>query len=133
MKSGKQKREELRAKRLARLRLAQGGVFSSLHGTMPSGAVAAAPAQLVHNFFCCQPPSFYLGRPFVCKDCGAHEVWTAKQQKWWYEIAKGPIGSTAVRCRMCRLRDRARVEEARRASQAGMAKKILDKKKNANA
>jgi len=29
-------------------------------------------------------------------------VWTAEQQKWWYEVAKGPIFSVAVRCRECR-------------------------------
>ena len=138
MKSGKQRREEIKAKRLARLRMAQ-GISASLpsgampDGTVPLGAVAADPAKLVHNAYFHQTPSFYLDRPFVCRDCGAHEVWTAKQQKWWYEIAKGPIDSIALRCRPCRSRQRARADEARRVSQAGMAKKTLEKQKHENA
>jgi len=32
---------------------------------------------------------YYLDQEFVCKDCGKHEVWTATQQKWWYEVAGG--------------------------------------------
>jgi hypothetical protein len=130
MKSGKQRREAIKAKRLERLRVARVASSTLPHGVMPLGAVAADPAQLVRNNFCCSSPSFYLDRPFVCTDCGLHQVWTAKQQKWWYEIAKGPIDSTAVRCRPCRLRERARRDEERRVSQVGMAKKILEKKKN---
>ncbi|WP_238944985.1 zinc-ribbon domain containing protein [Vandammella animalimorsus] len=29
-------------------------------------------------------------------------MWTAKQQKWWYEAAYGPIYSDAKHCRACR-------------------------------
>ncbi len=138
MKSGKQRREEIKAKRLERLRVARGCSVRLPSGpvpfdSVPSGAVAADPAQLVHNGYYHQSPSFYLDRPFVCRDCGVHEVWTAKQQKWWYEIAKGPIDSIAVRCRPCRSRERARADEAQRVSQAGMAKKLLEKQKKENA
>jgi hypothetical protein len=40
------------------------------------------------------PPDFYergcyLDFPFACAWCGSEEVWTASQQKWWYEEAKG--------------------------------------------
>ncbi len=130
MKSGKQRREEIKAKRLARLRDARASIALLTKGAIPLGAVAADLAQLVHNRSYSMPPAYYLDRPFVCKDCGAHQVWTAKQQKWWYEIAKGPIDSGAVRCRPCRLLERARVDEARRVSEAGMAKKQLEKQKN---
>ena len=50
----------------------------------------------------------YSDRPFRCRDCGKSEIWTARQQKWWYEVAKGYVYSTAVRCRACRRADRAR-------------------------
>ena len=130
MKSAKQKWKEVESERrisLGHLRAAQ---LSQVAANMPSGAVVADPMQLRHNDFYFEPPPlFYVDTPFVCKDCGAHEIWTAKQQKWWYEIAKGPIDSRAVRCRPCRLLERARVEEARRVSQAGMALK-MDKKKS---
>jgi hypothetical protein len=45
---------------------------------------------------------FYEDKPFVCVGCGKEEIWTARQQKWWYEVAKGTIYSRAVRCRECR-------------------------------
>lgn len=55
---------------------------------------------------------FYIDRPFECRTCGAPQVWTARQQKWWYEVAKGDRFSTASQCRPCRRRDR----EAREAA-----------------
>jgi len=51
---------------------------------------------------------YYVDAPFKCKDCGKEEVWTATQQKWWYEVAKGFAYSTAVRCRGCRRKEQAR-------------------------
>jgi hypothetical protein len=132
MKSGKQRREEIKARRLVRLRSAQAPNPLMPIKTVPLGAVAVDPAQLAHNNTYGLLPSFYIDAPFVCRDCGTHEIWTAKQQKWWYEIAKGPIDSRAVRCRPCRLLERARVEEARRVSQAGMALKTEKKKNDEN-
>lgn len=46
--------------------------------------------------------TYYEDLEYVCRDCGRREIWTADQQKWWYEVAKGPIQSTAIRCRECR-------------------------------
>ena len=45
---------------------------------------------------------FYIDQPFECMGCGKAEVWTAEQQKWWYEVAKGYAFSTARCCRACR-------------------------------
>ena len=129
MKSGKQRREEIKARRMVRLNAARTPSPWTPTKTVPSGAIAADPAQLAHNTTWCLLPSCYIDTPFVCKDCGAHEIWTAKQQKWWYEIAKGRIDTRAVRCRPCRLLERARVEGARRASEAGLALK-MEKKNN---
>ena len=52
------------------------------------------------------PPTEYRDTEFTCVDCGSEEVWTAKQQQWWYEVAKGPINAGAIRCRECRRIDR---------------------------
>jgi hypothetical protein len=52
-------------------------------------------------------PDYYLDRVFTCRDCGAEEVWTAKQQKWWYEVVHAPIESEAIRCLACRRARRA--------------------------
>jgi hypothetical protein len=45
---------------------------------------------------------YYLDVPYTCASCGSEEVWTAPQQKWWYETAKGSIYSVAKLCRTCR-------------------------------
>jgi hypothetical protein len=49
---------------------------------------------------------YYVDQPFRCLDCGVAQVWRAAQQKWWFEVAKGQVYSTAVRCRKCRAKDR---------------------------
>ena len=67
---------------------------------------------------------FYVDRPFQCKDCGKWETWTASQQKWWYETAKGDVWTVAVRCRPCRRLERERKANARRIHQEGLARKL---------
>lgn len=62
------------------------------------------------------PPLFYEDRRFGCVDCGIEQVWTATQQKWWYEVASGYFFATAIRCRACRKQERARIKAARRAA-----------------
>lgn len=49
---------------------------------------------------------YYEAQDFICRDCGAAQLWTAKQQKWWYETAKGYVYSKAVRCLPCRIEHR---------------------------
>lgn len=65
---------------------------------------------------------YYVDRPFRCCDCDQDEIWTATQQKWWYEIAQGGRWTTAKRCRACRRRERDRKNEARRRSLEGLAR-----------
>jgi hypothetical protein len=66
---------------------------------------------------------YYRDEAFRCIDCGAEGVWTAKQQKWWYEVAKGGIFSKSTRCRACRRRERMRVAEARKSHLEGLTAK----------
>ena len=46
----------------------------------------------------------YFDIAFRCRDCGKEEIWTAEQQKWYFEEAKGSLYATAVRCHECRNR-----------------------------
>jgi hypothetical protein len=127
MKSGKQRKEEIKTKRLERLaRYAEVGKHSPLAAAR-LGAVAFDASQIAPNESYSVWPAFYIDHPFVCRDCGSHEMWTAKQQKWWYEIAKGPVGSRAVRCATCRVVERSRADEARRISREGMERKMAEK------
>jgi hypothetical protein len=59
------------------------------------------------------PPDYYYDMEFKCMDCGKEGIWTAEQQKWWYEEAGGYFFATAVRCRSCRAQERKRKKEAR--------------------
>jgi Probable zinc-ribbon domain len=66
---------------------------------------------------------FYVDRPFDCKACGAAQVWTATQQKWWYESAQGDVWTVAVLCKPCRRREQVRKAAARAVHLDGLAKK----------
>lgn len=66
---------------------------------------------------------YYVDLHFTCQQCGEPQVWTAQQQKWWYETAKGGIWTTARLCRPCRKREQARRDEARRVHMEGLARK----------
>jgi hypothetical protein len=70
---------------------------------LPKGAVAADPSQQDPNH---RPWQYYIDRPFKCVDCGSEEVWTAEQQKWYYEVAKGSTYAEPKRCRECRQKHR---------------------------
>ncbi len=70
---------------------------------------------------------YYEDVPFTCCECGKEEVWTATQQKWWYEIAKGKVWTTARRCRPCRQCEGRRRSESRRVHQQGIARKSQEK------
>lgn len=127
MKSGKQRRSEIIAerarrnvKRAAPAKAGESGGGAS--GSVPVNEAMLAPCNSygVPEF---AQRGYYIDLPFRCIDCGKEEIWTAAQQKWWYEIAKGFVYSTAVRCRLCRRRKRSRHEEARRVHLAGIAGK----------
>ena len=89
----------------------------------PPGAVPADPAELSHNNTYDLLPRFYVDKAVVCCECGKEEVWTAVQQKWWYEVVKGNINSKAVLCRSCREAKRTTKAEARRVHLEGVARK----------
>jgi len=104
--SNKQKRaalEEKRAERRNKVSLKQQS--DTIEDAVRKGAVAADTSQQVRSG-ATEKRQFYVDQPFDCVDCGKHEVWTATQQKWYFEVAKGSIYCRAVRCRTCRQRRR---------------------------
>jgi hypothetical protein len=119
-KNGRHRRVPQRADR--RLRLpSERSEQSKLR--IPIGAIAADPAQLVHDGTYGPRPTHYAARPFTCVDCGKQQIWTAEQQKWWYQTAKGKIASAANRCRVCRQKRRHLREGATRAMMEGLIAK----------
>lgn len=53
-------------------------------------------------------PDFYVDQPFTCRKCGKREIWKARDQKWYYEEAKGHIDAKAVECHACRKANKSR-------------------------
>ena len=92
---------------------------------MPEGAVVADPSKQVLNGSYDPPPLWYVDKDFVCVDCGDEETWTAAQQKWYYEEAKGTLYAKAKRCHACRLK--IRQAKALQREQMAASKKPMDR------
>ena len=124
MSSGKQRRVEIKNRRALRKTKA---TVKLPPKPPPTGTAPVNDALLAPNNSYGAPQfvyrGYYLDLPFTCQGCGKEEVWSATQQKWWYEVAKGFAYSTAKLCRTCRREVRARSDESRRLHLEGMARK----------
>lgn len=108
--SNKRKRAQLDAKRVAKKAAEAKAVRAELRqqgrlvngAVLPVGAIAADLSQQVPNNSYGGRPLYYQDQPFRCVDCGVEQVWTAADQKWYYEVVKGSLYGQAVRCRGCR-------------------------------
>jgi Probable zinc-ribbon domain len=103
MKSNKQRRAEImarREKRKARSIKPPARVCFGREALAVDQGMFPPPDSYRAPFFAVR--GYYLPHPFTCRDCGKTEVWTAAQQKWWYEKALGGWRTAAVRCRPCR-------------------------------
>lgn len=113
MKSGKQRRLEIKEKRRKKaVNNISVDVYSN-PAKLPKGAIKSNLSKIYVNHYVTLP-TFYIDKAYVCRDCGSEEVWTAKQQKWWFEIIKGDVNSTAIRCLRCRkvIRDQKAEQKA---------------------
>jgi hypothetical protein len=126
MKGNRQRRREILARR-KQLAIKRAGTGDKVSGAGTSRFIPVNSSVLAPNNSYGVPDfvqrGYYVDRPFRCIDCGKEEIWTGSQQKWWYEVAKGFVYSTAVRCRSCRRRERARRTDARRVHLAGAGAK----------
>lgn len=103
MTPGKDKRTRRKAgqdaRRWKRQRAAH-GADERMHEGLP-----VDPTRLTKRHVEAVPEFLALGRyrdiALACADCGSEDVWTASQQKQWYEAAKQPLDSQETRCRAC--------------------------------
>jgi hypothetical protein len=127
MKSGKQRRAELKTKRKQRKAKQQSLTTGAQSTPRPLGTAPVNEDSLAPYKSYGAPGyvmrGYYQDVPFRCQGCGKEETWTAAQQKWWYEVAKGYVYSTAKLCRPCRKKAQARRAEARRVHLEGVARK----------
>jgi Probable zinc-ribbon domain len=128
MKSNKQRRAEIKARRLMRATKKCGApgylnltIAPCESAPVNRGALVRYNSYGMPEF---EARGFYLPVAFTCRDCGVNEVWTAKQQKLWYEDWQGPVFSIAQRCRPCRAHERVRKATARAATIAGWMNKL---------
>ena len=68
--------------------------------------VQSDPSRLTHINTYGALPEYYVDKPFTCRVCGKREIWRARDQKWYYEEAKGHIDAVAVKCHDCRTADK---------------------------
>lgn len=112
-----------------RIKALLAGGFISDASEIPVDAIPAAlELQALYVPYIYKPKLFYTDEPFACRDCHKPQVWTAPQQRWWYEHCKGGIRTTAIYCRDCRKKRREQKEAHRISMQAGIERR---RKKNA--
>lgn len=105
--------------------LLEKGLITDPSEIPPDAIPAALELQLPCNTYC--PKIFYRDKPFACHDCRKPQVWTAMQQRWWYEHCKGNINSQALYCRDCRKKRREQKELHRLSTLAGIERKLQKK------
>ncbi|MFK5971580.1 MAG: zinc-ribbon domain containing protein [Candidatus Marithrix sp.] len=94
--------------------------------TLPESSILANHEELKHNNTHAFP-EYYIDISYKCRDCGSEKIWTARQQKWWYEIAKGNIYSNAIRCRGCRNKiHAAKIQQKQHMQEMAMRKPHLN-------
>lgn len=71
---------------------------------IPPGAVRADP--MLQNFCCSGPKLWYEDIERRCVQCQEAFVFTASEQRFWYETLHFNEASTAIRCLRCRKRRR---------------------------
>lgn len=121
MSSSKQKRQKLKLTRAKRkTEWAQAEVRAGLkRGTI----IAVDKSKIFSRCAIPRIPDYYRDTWFRCRDCGAQDLWTAKQQQRWYEEQHGEIEAIAIRCRACRRKEKRRRESARKTHLEGLARK----------
>jgi len=119
--SNKRKRQQLKQHRADKLELETAKVLEA--GQKDGTIIKVDKSKVFSRSVLPTIPNYYRDRWFTCKDCGENDLWTAKQQKKWYEDQGGEIESIAVRCRPCRKKEKSRIEEARRIHLEGLEKR----------
>jgi tetratricopeptide (TPR) repeat protein len=75
---------------------------------MPRGAVRGDIRRQHFCPMCHVPRYFYVDQEKRCVECGRQFVFSAREQKHWYEELRFHFDSIAIRCLGCRRRQRTR-------------------------
>ncbi len=88
---------------------------------MPRGAVRGDVLAQQFCTMCHVPKYFYVDEPKRCVQCDSDFVFTAAEQKFWFETLKFNFSSTAIRCRACRKKRRSASAVGRQLADAVVA------------
>lgn len=87
-----------------------------------TGRIVANPSKQARNNSY-SPPTFYEDCRFNCIDCGATELWTAEQQRVYFEEWKKSIYHRPVRCGVCRNQRKVQILENNQKTLEGLKQK----------
>jgi hypothetical protein len=73
---------------------------------LPKGAVRGNVNKQDFCGWCHIPKYYYVDEQKQCVQCGEEFVFSAREQKYWYEALKFNFHSTAIRCGKCRRQRR---------------------------
>src|SRR4051812_3079183 len=110
MRSKHKKKSHVRSfERGARVeRLLEAGIIKSAD-EIPDDAIPASVDYIKwtrSSYSLFHRPPYYRDVEFRCEDCGRQSVWTADDQRHWYEQLHGSPYSTAKLCSDCRRKRR---------------------------
>jgi hypothetical protein len=60
-------------------------------------------ADISKQSYCPVPVEVYYNESFTCLDCGEETVFTALEQKHWYEDLEFNLSSQRIRCKKCQV------------------------------
>ncbi len=123
--SNKRKQQELKQHRVGK---AERKAAQALQAGLRAGSIIRVDkSKVFSNSVLPTIPEYYHDKWFTCKDCGEEDLWTAKQQRQWYEEQGGEIEAIAIRCKPCRQKEKLRKTEARKVHLEGLEKRRIEK------
>jgi hypothetical protein len=110
MRSKQKRKSHIRSfERDARVqRLVEAGIIKSAD-EIPDDAIPAGVEYIQRtrsSYSLHHRPPYYRDIEFRCQNCGRQNVWTADDQRHWYEQLRGSPYGTAKRCSECRRKRR---------------------------
>lgn len=69
---------------------------------LPPGAIRGDVSKQIYCKLCHVPRYYYVDAQRECVQCGKAFVFSAREQKYWYETLHFHFDSTAIRCAACR-------------------------------
>ncbi len=84
------------------------------HGALSIDYDSAVRADISKQDYTVCPRHWYVDATFKCADCGSEFVFSAQEQRFWYEDRRFYVDSQPKRCAACRKKERQRKLDAQK-------------------